>query len=81
MLLKLACLLLLIKSIVGVGEIIFALNAGGEIVTDSYGIRYKRDYLSEGIASDYGKSLDIKRVPPSDKIIYQTERYSTETFG
>jgi hypothetical protein len=63
------------------GEIIFALNAGGESHTDSNGIRYRRDYLVEGLPSDYGRSLDIQRVPQQDKILYQTERYATETFG
>lgn len=81
MLLKLVCFVLLVNNIACLGEIKFALNAGGESLIDSNGIRYKRDYLTAGVASDYGKSLDIKRVPLSDKIIYQTERYSTETFG
>jgi hypothetical protein len=63
------------------GEIIYALNAGGESFTDTHGIRYRRDYLTVGTASDYGKSLDIKRVPQQDKQLYQTERYSSETFG
>lgn len=65
----------------GLGEIIFALNAGGDSYTDSLGIRYRRDYLTEGTPSDYGRALDIKRVPQQDKILYQTERYSAETFG
>jgi hypothetical protein len=63
------------------GEIIFALNAGGDSLKDSNGILYRKDYLTVGTASDYGKSLDIKRVPVQDKLLYQTERYSSETFG
>ena len=63
------------------GEIMFALNAGGDSYTDSNGIRYRRDYLADGVASDYGRALDIQRVPQQDKILYQTERYSSETFG
>lgn len=62
-------------------EVIYALNAGGDSFTDSNGIRYRRDYLTEGTPSDYGKSLDIKRVQPQDKILYQTERYHTESFS
>lgn len=62
-------------------EVIYALNAGGDAFTDSHGIRYRRDFLTEGTSSDYGKMLDIKRVSAQDKILYQTERYSTETFG
>nr|AUX81344.1 malectin [Brachionus plicatilis] len=63
------------------GEIIYALNAGGDSFTDINGIRYRRDYLTDGVASDYGRSLDIKRVSGQDKILYQTERYSSETFS
>ncbi len=71
----------LVSRIAGLGEIIFALNAGGESHTDSNGVRYRRDYLADGVPSDYGRSLDIQRVPQQDKILYQTERYATETFG
>lgn len=81
LLLALSLLFLKFNLIFGLGEIIYALNAGGESFTDSLGIRYRRDYLTVGTASDYGKVLDIKRVPQQDKILYQTERYSTETFG
>merc|ERR1719228_2585529 len=34
-----------------------------------------------GTASDYGKQLQIGRVPQQDQILYQTERYHTATFG
>lgn len=65
------------------GQIIYAVNAGGESHTDSNGIRYERDPLAGkvGIASDYGKFLLIGRVPTNDHILYQTERYHTSTFG
>lgn len=62
-------------------EIIYAINCGGDAFQDSLGIRYRRDYLVDGVASDYGKSLQIKRVSELDQILYQTERYSSETFG
>lgn len=64
-------------------QIIYAVNCGGEAHTDSYGIKYERDPLHGriGIASDYGKRLLIGRVPPNDHILYQTERYHTNTFG
>lgn len=77
------CFILLIElsPAAGLGEIIYALNAGGESFTDSLGIRYRRDYLTVGTASDYGRMVDIKRVLESDKLLYQTERYATETFG
>ncbi|CAF1013344.1 unnamed protein product [Brachionus calyciflorus] len=70
-----------ISQISCLGEIIYALNAGGESYTDGNGIRYRRDYLTEGTASDYGRGLDIKRVNAQDKPVYQTERYAAETFG
>jgi len=63
-------------------KVIYAINAGGESHTDTYGIRYQRDPLrSVGTASDYGKQLLIGRVPEDDQILYQTERYHTSTFG
>jgi hypothetical protein len=81
-LLSLLVLAVLVPHITGLGEIIFALNAGGESFTDSNGIRYRRDYLTDGTPSDYGRSLlYIQRVPQQDKILYQTERYSMDTFG
>lgn len=75
-----AILLLNLKQLYSL-EVIYALNAGGEAFTDSLGIRFRRDFLTEGVPSDYGKMLDIKRVSSQDKILYQTERYATETFG
>lgn len=65
------------------GEVIYAINAGGDAFTDSFGIKYDRDPLfgKVGTASDYGKRLLIGRVPPSDQILYQTERYHHSTFG
>lgn len=64
-------------------EVIYAVNAGGESHTDSYGIRYARDPLMSkvGTASDYGKQLIIGRVNNVDQILYQTERYHHNTFG
>ncbi|CAN7986152.1 unnamed protein product [Ixodes hexagonus] len=65
------------------GDVIYAINAGGEEHVDVHGIHYKRDPLfgKTGTASDYGKLLVIGRVPKSDHILYQTERYHTATFG
>ncbi|GIY75449.1 malectin [Caerostris darwini] len=64
-------------------EIIYAINAGGESHVDTDGIHYRRDPLHGriGTASDYGKQLIIGRVPRTDQIIYQTERYHSATFG
>lgn len=65
------------------GEVIDAINCGGESHVDSDGIHYRRDPLHGriGTASDYGKQLIISRVPRTDQILYQTERYHHATFG
>ncbi|CAL1284607.1 unnamed protein product [Larinioides sclopetarius] len=65
------------------GEIIYAINAGGESHVDTDGIHYRRDPLHGriGTASDYGKQLIISRIPRTDQILYQTERYHHATFG
>jgi hypothetical protein len=63
-------------------KVIFAVNCGGEEHTDSNGIKYEKDTLKIGTASDYGRNLgSIARVSQADEIIYQTERYHTSTFG
>jgi len=66
-----------------VSNVIYAINAGGDAHTDIQGVIYKRDPLSNvaGISSDFGKQLSIQRVHPHDQILYQTERYHTQTFG
>lgn len=66
-----------------IGDVIYAINAGGEAHSDSFGIRYDRDPLMNkvGTASDFGKQLIIGRVPHNDQILYQTERYHHNTFG
>lgn len=66
-----------------IGEVIYAINAGGESHTDIDGIHYKRDPLHGkiGTPSDYGKQLVIGRVQRADQILYQTERYHQGTFG
>jgi len=72
-----------VSDVVSFGEVIYAINAGGEAFTDSLGIKYDRDPLfgKVGTASDYGKQLLIGRVPSQDQILYQTERYHHSTFG
>ena len=72
--------ILLVTQIEGIGEVIWAVNCGGDKHTDIHGIRYQKDILSKGVASDYGKNLLIERVVPQDQVLYQTERYHTDTF-
>lgn len=62
-------------------EVVYAVNCGGAEHIDMHGVRYQRDNLAIGIPSDYGRSLNIQRVPASDAILYQTERYHTQSFG
>lgn len=73
----------LVTNVESLGQIIYAVNCGGDAHTDSHGVHYDRDPLQGriGIASDYGKRLLIGRVPPGDHILYQTERYHHNTFG
>lgn len=77
------CMFFLCDSVHSLGDVIYAINAGGEEHVDVHGIRYRRDPLfgKVGTASDYGKLLVIGRSPKSDHILYQTERYHTATFG
>lgn len=63
-------------------KVIYAVNCGGDEHIDSHGIKYEKDSLKVGTSSDYGRTLgSIERVPPTDEIVYQTERYHTSTFG
>ncbi len=77
----LLCILLYVAQTIGIGEVIWAVNCGGDSHTDIHGIRYQKDVLSTGIPSDFGKSLMIQRVIPQDQVLYQTERYDTSSFG
>lgn len=79
----LVVLLNVLGDVACIGEIIFAVNAGGDAHTDIHGVTYQRDPLhgKTGTASDYGKQLLVGRVPPADIILYQTERYHLSTFG
>ena len=64
-------------------DVVYAVNCGGGRHTDRFGIQYEPDNQPDapGIASDFGKSLIISRVHPSDAILYQTERYHTSTLS
>ena len=77
----LICIMLLAVGIDCIGEVIWAVNCGGDTHTDIHGVRYQKDMLIDGVASDYGKNMLIQRVLPQDQILYQTERYHTDTFG
>lgn len=63
-------------------EVIYAINAGGDAFTDSHGIFYDADPLDGkmGTASDFGRSMKIGRISGNDDVLYQTERYHTDSF-
>jgi len=73
--------LLLLGQTVGLGDIIYAVNCGGDEHTDVFGIKYQKDNNKVGTSSDYGKQLMIGRVPQQDQALYQTEKYHGQTFG
>ncbi|XP_040579216.1 malectin-B [Lepeophtheirus salmonis] len=77
----LALLFLLTTEVKALGEIVYAVNCGGDAHVDIYGIKYGKDPNKIGTNSDYGKQLVIGRVHPHDQTLYQTERYHTATFG
>ncbi|XP_060071002.1 malectin-A-like [Ylistrum balloti] len=81
MLFLLCTILSLITKSLGIGEVVWAVNCGGDAHTDINGIRYEADSLKVGISSDYGKTLMVSRVVAQDQILYQTERYHMSTFG
>lgn len=63
-------------------RIVDAVNCGGKAHTDANGIRYRADDLRVGTASDFGSRYMIARVRnEQDMVLYQTERYHTETFS
>lgn len=64
-------------------EVLYAVNCGGDELVDSHGVHYKADPLEGrvGVSSDFGRQLEIDRVPAEDQLLYQTERYHTSTFG
>ena len=68
---------ILFSELNAIGEIIWAVNCGGDAHVDSQGVRYQRDTLNIGINSDYGKSMVINRVHQDDQILYQTELTSS----
>lgn len=62
-------------------NVVFAVNCGGEAHIDTNGIRYRKDYLKSGVASDFGRNSIINRVPKEDMVLYQTERYDFQQLS
>ena len=60
-------------------KVIAAINCGGDEYTDSNGITYDNDkYFLGGTSSDHGLNYHIKNT--EDEILYQTERWCSETL-
>ena len=60
-------------------KVIAAINCGGDEYIDSNGITYENDkYFLGGTSSDHGYNYRIKNT--EDEILYQTERWSSETL-
>ena len=74
-------LLVAIQQVAGTGEVMFAVNCGGDAHTDVNGIHYERDAATVGTASEFGRGSPIRRIAEADQILYQTERYHTNTFA
>ncbi|CAG5131675.1 unnamed protein product [Candidula unifasciata] len=72
---------LFLHSVNAGGEVVWAVNCGGDEHTDSQGIHYQADPLDVGQSSDFGRNMYIQRVGPQDQLLYQTERYHVNTFG
>nr|XP_002127786.1 malectin-A [Ciona intestinalis] len=68
-------------SSVSASEVVYAVNCGGDSHVDSFGINYLGDPLQVGTKSDYGRRQTVTRAPPSDNILYQTERWHDSTFS
>ena len=60
-------------------KVVVAVNCGGDDFTDSKGVKYEADnYFNGGTPSDHGLSYSIKNT--EDELLYQTERWSSETL-
>ncbi|VDN54851.1 unnamed protein product [Dracunculus medinensis] len=62
-------------------NVIYAINCGGFYHKDIHGVEYEEDTeQTVGTTSDYGLQLNILRTDPFDAVLYQTERYHTDSF-
>ena len=70
-----------VAEIRAVGEVIWAVNCGGDAHVDVHGVHYQKDWLKVGSASAHGQNIAIRRIPAQDQILYQTERYHADNFA
>ena len=60
-------------------KVIAAINCGGEEYIDGNGVKYETDkYFNGGTPSEHGLNFNIKNT--DDELLYQTERWSSETL-
>ena len=60
-------------------KVIAAINCGGDEYIDSNGVKYEADkYFNGGTPSEHGLNFNIKNT--DDELLYQTERWSSETL-
>jgi Malectin domain len=60
-------------------EIVYAVNCGGDTFTDSHGITYQKDPLTEGGTNNWVQTM--RGVSDQDRFIYQTHRYNHEAIS
>ncbi|EGT56731.1 hypothetical protein CAEBREN_07795 [Caenorhabditis brenneri] len=61
-------------------RVVTAVNCGGGEAMGAHGILYSADYLDDGVASDVGRNYRFANSHMGDVAIYQTERWSKESF-
>ncbi|EFP13286.1 hypothetical protein CRE_12180 [Caenorhabditis remanei] len=61
-------------------RVVAAVNCGGGEALGAYGIEYSADYSDEGMTSDAGVQFAFNNAETDDLEVYQTERWSKESF-
>ena len=67
-----------VGNVSSVGDIIYAVNAGGGAVVGSFNINYSADPSDVGESYEHNK--DIYGIYDEDQILYRTERYRKMIF-
>ncbi|PAV59093.1 hypothetical protein WR25_10789 isoform A [Diploscapter pachys] len=59
-------------------RVVHAVNCGGPSTKGAYGILYEADPHNQGTASDHGKRYAFMNAPNTDRVIYESERWSPD---
>lgn len=62
-------------------RVVAAVNCGGPDALGAYGIEYSADTSEDGVSSDHGMQYSFNNAEVDDMEIYQTERWSKESFS